>query len=95
MPGAYFQTVLKHPVGFGEDLNLSWLAASLATIAGALGSSLEDEDTVRNAAATRQRTPRMAKIRVKLGTEKEMPNALEERRARGATRYGPPRPPQP
>ena len=50
VPGAYFQTILKHPVGFGEYLTLSWLAASLATVAGALGSSLEDEDTVREAA---------------------------------------------
>jgi hypothetical protein len=49
VPGAYFQTILKHPVGFGEYLTLSWLAASLATVAGALGSSLEDEDTVREA----------------------------------------------
>jgi hypothetical protein len=50
VPGAYFQSILKHPVGFGEYLTLSWLAASLATVAGALGSSLEDEDTVREAA---------------------------------------------
>lgn len=50
VPGAYFQTILKHPVGFSEYLTLSWLAASLATIAGALGSSLEDEDAVRDAA---------------------------------------------
>ncbi len=49
VPGAYFQTILKHPVGFGEYLTLAWLAASLATVAGALGSSLEDEDTVREA----------------------------------------------
>ena len=47
VPGGYFQSILKHPVGFGEYLTLSWLAASLATVAGALGSSLEDEDTVR------------------------------------------------
>ena len=50
VPGDYFQTILKHPVGLGEYLTLSWLAASLATVAGALGSSLEDEDTVREAA---------------------------------------------
>ena len=35
VPGGYFQTILKHPVGFGEYLTLSWLAASLATVAGA------------------------------------------------------------
>jgi hypothetical protein len=50
VPGSYFQTILKHPVGFGEYLTLSWLAASLATVAGALGASLEDEETVREAA---------------------------------------------
>src|SRR5215218_9047951 len=44
VPGSYFQTILKHPVGFGEYLTLSWLAASLATVAGALGASLEDEE---------------------------------------------------
>ena len=49
VPGSYFQTILKHPVGFGEYLTLSWLAASLATVAGALGASLEDEETVRKA----------------------------------------------
>ncbi|HEX5912276.1 MAG TPA: hypothetical protein VFY54_04000, partial [Rubrobacter sp.] len=49
VPGDYFQTILKHPVGFGEYLTLSWLAASLATVAGALGASLEDEETVRKA----------------------------------------------
>ena len=50
VPGAYFQSMLKHHVGFSEYLSLSWLAASLATVAGALGSSLEHEDTVHDAA---------------------------------------------
>jgi hypothetical protein len=50
VPGDYFQSILKHPVSFGEYLTLSWLAASLATVAGALGASLEDEETVRKAA---------------------------------------------
>jgi hypothetical protein len=49
VPGGYFQTTLKHPAGFGEYLTLAWLGASLATVAGALGASLEDEETVRKA----------------------------------------------
>ena len=49
VPGAYFQTTLKHPVGFGEYLTLAWLGTSLATVAGALGASLEDEEAVREA----------------------------------------------
>ena len=49
VPSGYFQSILKHHVGFGEYLTLSWLGASLATVAGALGASLEDEETVREA----------------------------------------------
>jgi hypothetical protein len=49
VPSSYFQTTLKHPVGFGEYLTLAWLGASLATVAGALGASLEDEERVRKA----------------------------------------------
>ena len=49
VPGAYFQTILRHPVSISEYLTLSWLATSLATVAGALGASLEDEETVRRA----------------------------------------------
>ncbi|MCV9994008.1 hypothetical protein OIU93_06795 [Paeniglutamicibacter sp. ZC-3] len=40
---------LGHEVGFGEYLNLSWLSASLGTIAGAVGSSLDNEESVRKA----------------------------------------------
>jgi hypothetical protein len=49
VPGSYFQTTLKHPAGFGEYVTLAWLGTSLATVAGALGASLEDEETVREA----------------------------------------------
>ena len=49
VPGDYFQSTLKHPLGVGEYLTLSWLGASLATVAGALGASLEDEERVRKA----------------------------------------------
>ena len=50
VPSAYFQSTLKHPIGLGDYLTLAWMATSLATVAGALGTSLEDEDKVRNAA---------------------------------------------
>ena len=49
VPGAYFQTTLGHPVGLGDYLTLAWMATSLATVYGALGASLEREDTVRQA----------------------------------------------
>ena len=49
VPSGYFQSTLKHPVGLGEYLTLSWLGTSLATVAGALGASLEDEERVRAA----------------------------------------------
>jgi hypothetical protein len=50
VPGAYFQSTLKHSVGLGDYVTLAWMAASLATVAGALGASLEHEDKVREAA---------------------------------------------
>ena len=49
VPGGNFHSTLKHPIGFGEYLTLAWLGTSLATVAGALGASLEDEETVREA----------------------------------------------
>ena len=56
VPGAYFQSTLKHPVGFGEYVTLAWLGTSLATVAGALGASLEEEEKVREASyGNRQR----------------------------------------
>src|SRR5918996_4257117 len=49
VPGGYFQSILKHLVGLGEYLTLAWLGTSLATVAGALGASLEDEERVHAA----------------------------------------------
>jgi hypothetical protein len=46
VPSGYLQSTLQHPVGPGEYATLTWFATSLATVAGALGSSLEHEDTV-------------------------------------------------
>ncbi|MEU0556555.1 hypothetical protein [Dactylosporangium sp. NPDC006015] len=41
---------LQRPVGLTDYLTLAWIISSLATVGGAIGSGLEDEDTVRAAA---------------------------------------------
>ena len=40
---------LRHPVARTECIVLAWFASSVAPIAGALGSSLEDDSVVREA----------------------------------------------
>ena len=49
VPGSYLQSTLKHSVGPGTYATIAWLVVSLATLVGALGSTLEDEETVREA----------------------------------------------
>jgi hypothetical protein len=48
-----FAAVIGQPVGTAEYAQLSLLTASLATIGGALGAGLENDDVVRAAAFTR------------------------------------------
>ena len=55
---AYFAQTLGHPVGVSTYLNLVWLCSSVGIVAGALGSSLEDEETVRNATYSRRERER-------------------------------------
>ncbi|WP_245589683.1 hypothetical protein [Amycolatopsis balhimycina] len=45
--GTYFAQVLGHPAGPAPYLKLVWLATSVGIVAGAVGSSLEDEERVR------------------------------------------------
>ncbi len=49
VPSSFLQSNLGHSVGPATYATITWLAASLATLVGALGSTLEDDDTVRNA----------------------------------------------
>jgi hypothetical protein len=44
------QQTLQRPVDSTDYLTLAWLISSLATVGGAIGSGLEDEETVRAAA---------------------------------------------
>jgi hypothetical protein len=44
------EQALQRPVDVTDYLTLAWIISSLATVGGAIGSGLEDEDTVRAAA---------------------------------------------
>ena len=41
------EQTLQRPVNFTDYLTLAWITSSLATVGGAIGSGLENEETVR------------------------------------------------
>jgi uncharacterized membrane protein len=45
-----FAARIGHPVDFGDYAKLAWFVSSLATVGGALGSGLESDEAVREAA---------------------------------------------
>ncbi|GGS55910.1 hypothetical protein [Actinokineospora fastidiosa] len=47
VPPAYLETTLGHPVGVGDYVTIALMASALGTLAGAVGSGLEDDTTVR------------------------------------------------
>ena len=49
IPANMLEAQLGHAVSLFDYTILAWLVTSVATIAGALGAGLEDEETVRNA----------------------------------------------
>ncbi|MDI9954352.1 hypothetical protein [Rhodococcus sp. IEGM 1305] len=56
LPPELLSRILGHGVNFFDYLTLTWLLASIATIGGALGSGLEDDAAVKEAAyGVRQR----------------------------------------
>jgi hypothetical protein len=56
-PG-YFSSQLQRPASFGSYMKLVWLASSVGIVAGALGSSLESEEAVRQATYGRRELER-------------------------------------
>jgi hypothetical protein len=54
VPGSLLGLVLRHPAGVADQVNLAWLATSIATLGGALGAALESSESVREAAYTYQ-----------------------------------------
>lgn len=54
----YLQSQLGHPVNFFDYAKLSWLAASLGTMAGALGSNFDSDEAIREATYSRRQHER-------------------------------------
>jgi hypothetical protein len=52
--GTYLESELGHPVSLFDYAHLSWLAASLGTLAGALGSNFDGDESVREATYSRR-----------------------------------------
>ena len=50
VPDGLLSDTLGHPVWVGDQVELTWLAASVATVGGALGAGLETDEAVREAA---------------------------------------------
>ncbi|KUI38272.1 hypothetical protein AU194_27060 [Mycobacterium sp. GA-2829] len=50
LPPSLLEQNLGHPVGASDLLRLAWLSAAIATLGGALGSGLEDDEAVKQAA---------------------------------------------
>jgi hypothetical protein len=59
VPGAVLSHQLGHHSGVPDEIDLAWLATSLATVGGALGAGLETDDTVREAAYSYQPDPQL------------------------------------
>lgn len=67
----YLSSKVGHPVGPGDYATLAWLACSMGIVAGALGSSLDGEDTVRQATYSRREQERQARKRAQEEAEEE------------------------
>lgn len=59
----YLQARFGHPVTLGDYVALVWLASSLGTVAGAVGSTLERTEDLRRAAYSKREQQRRARRR--------------------------------
>jgi hypothetical protein len=62
MDPGYFRSQIGRPLHFGDYLTVTWLASSMAIVAGALGTGFESEDAVRQAAYSYRERERRAAL---------------------------------
>jgi hypothetical protein len=63
VPSDLMASTIGHSVGVGDYTAAAWLAASLATVAGAIGSGLESDDEVRETVSRYRPDPRDESLR--------------------------------
>ncbi|NED94744.1 DUF2267 domain-containing protein [Phytoactinopolyspora alkaliphila] len=77
-PG-FLESTLGHPASFTDYVTIAWLASSMGTVAGAIGSSLESEDAVKQAAYSKRQQEHLAQRKRQDRREREEEQEREER----------------
>lgn len=62
IPGAEMERNLEHAASFGDYATTAWMAASIGTIAGAVGSGMADETAVKEAAYSHREYERRKRL---------------------------------
>lgn len=63
IPGEYLAGELEHESSFLDYLDLTWLATSMGIMAGAVGSSFDDDDAIRDATYSLRESERRAQFK--------------------------------
>ncbi|MGM8850426.1 hypothetical protein ACS8E6_07955 [Salinicola halophyticus] len=71
VPINLLESTIGHSVSWLNFPALAWLATSVATVAGALGSSLESDETIRNATYGYRQQLRQHKVKERQARDKE------------------------
>ncbi|MFD8391965.1 hypothetical protein ACFV2N_22885 [Streptomyces sp. NPDC059680] len=68
---SYLASRLGHSTGVGDYATLAWLSSSMGMVAGALGSSLDTEEAVRQGTYSRRERERQARDRATTAAQSE------------------------